>query len=135
MERAARTTGALATALLVVLALVSPAKAADDKSWDMLTARAEVVQAWQDMRFGMFVCWGPVTLTGQEIGWSRGKARPDQREGGGGATPVGVYDNLYKRWNPDKFDARAWVRVAQEAGAKYMIFLVKHHDGFCLYDT
>ena len=114
--------------------------AADDgrtAKWDMLTAKPEVVEGWQDMRFGMFVCWGPVTLTGLEIGWSRGAPRGGElrvREGQG-PTPVDVYDNLYKKWKPDKFDARQWVRTAQDAGAKYMIFLVKHHDGFCLYDS
>jgi len=103
--------------------------------WDMLRAKREVVEAWKDMRFGMFVCWGPVTLTGLEIGWSRGPARPGQKQGGRGPTPVEVYDGLYKKWTPQKFDARAWVKVAQDAGARYIIFLVKHHDGFCLYDT
>ena len=83
----------------------------------------------------MFVCWGPVSLTGLEIGWSRGKAWPHQQQGGTGPTPVEIYDNLYKVWQPDKFDARQWVKVAQDMGAKYMIFLVKHHDGFCLFDT
>lgn len=104
---------------------------------DMLTARPEVVQAWQDMRFGMFLCWGPVTLTGKEIGWSRGAPRGGELRvlQGQGETPVDVYDNLYKQWKPDHFDARDWVRVAQDAGCRYLIFLVKHHDGFCLYDT
>ena len=85
----------------------------------------------------MFVCWGPVSLTGQEIGWSRGAPRGHGflRLEGQGPTPADVYDNLYKQWKPDKFDARQWVRIAQEAGQKYMIFLVKHHDGFCLYDS
>ena len=83
----------------------------------------------------MFICWGPVSLTGREIGWSRGKARPDQIQGGKGPTPVEVYDNLYRQWKPDKFDAKKWVKVAKAAGAKYMIFLVRHHDGFSLYDT
>ena len=105
---------------------------------DYLTARPEVVEAWQDMRFGMFNCWGPVSLTGEEIGWSRGTPpwgrRPGVR-GSKGPTPVEVYDNLYRTWKPDQFDARAWVQVAKDAGMKYMIFLVKHHDGFCLYDT
>ncbi len=103
----------------------------------MLTAKPEIVRAWQDMRFGMFNCWGPVSLTGLEIGWSRGAPRGGEfrvREGQG-PTPVEIYDNLYKKWKPDKFDARAWVQVAQDAGQKYMIFLVKHHDGFCLYDS
>jgi alpha-L-fucosidase len=101
----------------------------------MLAAKPDVVQAWQAQRFGMFVCWGPVTLTGLEIGWSRGKARPDQKQGGGGLTPADVYDRLYTKWKPDRFDARQWVKIAQEGGMKYLIFLVKHHDGFCLYDT
>ncbi len=68
-------------------------------SWDMLTAKPEVVEAWQDMRFGMFNCWGPVSLTGLEIGWSRGAPRGGEfrvREGQG-PTPVDVYDNLYKQ--------------------------------------
>ncbi|GAF93742.1 unnamed protein product, partial [marine sediment metagenome] len=101
-------------------------------------ARPADLQWFRDAKLGMFVCWGPVTLTGKEIGWSRGAPpwgrRPGMR-GGTGATPADVYDSLYKKWKPDQFDARQWVRVAKDAGAKYMIFLVKHHDGFCLYDT
>ncbi len=124
----------------VLMTSASVLLAAEDKSkveWDMLTAKPEVVEGWQNMRFGMFVCWGPVSLTGLEIGWSRGAPRGGEfrvREGQG-PTPVDVYDNLYKKWKPDKFDARRWVQIAQDAGAKYMIFLVKHHDGFCLYDS
>ena len=67
--------------------------------------------------------------------WPRAWGRRPGVRGAKGPTPAEVYDNLYKRWKPDSFDARAWVRVAKEAGQKYMIFLVKHHDGFCLYDT
>ncbi|MFV2067528.1 MAG: alpha-L-fucosidase, partial [Pirellulales bacterium] len=54
---------------------------------------------------------------------------------GQGPTPVDVYDDLYKKWQPDQFDARRWLQVAKAAGARYIIFLVKHHDGFCLYDS
>jgi len=105
---------------------------------DYLSASPADLQWFRDAKFGMFVCWGPVTLTGKEIGWSRGEPpwgrRPGMR-GGKGPTPVDVYDSLYKKWKPEHFDARQWVRVAKDAGARYMIFLVKHHDGFCLYDT
>jgi hypothetical protein len=94
-----------------------------------LKARPQIVEAWQDMRFGMFLCWGPVTVTGREIGWSRGEPawglRPGMR-GGKGPTPAKVYDNLYKQWKPDNFDAEHWVKVAKDAGQKYLIFLVKH---------
>jgi hypothetical protein len=91
---------------------------------DLLKAKPEAVEAWKDMRFGMFICWGPVSLTGKEIGWSRGNP-----------TPVAEYDSLYRKWNPEKFGAREWVKVAKGTGARYIVFLLKHHDGFCLWDT
>ena len=98
--------------------------AAEDLGKDTLQAKPEAVEAWKDMRFGMFICWGPVSLTGHEIGWSRGRE-----------TPIEEYDTLYKQWNPDKFDAREWIKVVKESGARYIVFLSKHHDGFCLWDT
>ena len=128
------------TQLLVALSVSSlPVMSvyAQDIPADYLKAQPKIVEAWQDMRFGMFLCWGPVSLTGKEIGGSRGAPRGGEfrvREGQG-ETPVEVYDNLYKQWRPDKFNARQWVQLAKEAGQKYMIFLVKHHDGFCLYDS
>jgi len=124
--------------LLILAIAACGTLAAPPKEPDWLNATPEALQHWQDAKFGMFVCWGPVSLTGLEIGWSRGEPPWGRREGirgGKGPTPADVYDNLYKQWKPDKFDAREWVRVAKDAGQKYMIFLVKHHDGFCLYDT
>ncbi len=79
---------------------------------------------WRDARFGMFIHWGPVTLKGTEIGWSRGDL-----------VPVDEYDQLYKQFNPEHFNADKWVSVAKAAGMKYMILTTKHHDGFCLWNT
>ena len=79
---------------------------------------------WRAARFGMFIHWGPVSLEGTEIGWSRGNQ-----------IPIDVYDNLYKRFNPVKFNADAWVKLAKAAGMKYIVFTTKHHDGFCMFDT
>jgi alpha-L-fucosidase len=82
------------------------------------------MQRWQEMRFGMFIHWGPVSLTGHEIGWSRGAQ-----------TPIEKYDHLYKEFNPVKFNADEWARIARDAGMKYVVFTTKHHDGFCMWDT
>ena len=41
-----------------------------------IPAQPAAIQKWQDARFGMFIHWGPVSLTGKEIGWSRGKETP-----------------------------------------------------------
>ena len=87
-------------------------------------ANPAAMARWQDMRFGMFIHWGPVSLTGHEIGWSRGAQ-----------TPIEVYDNLYQQFNPTNFNADEWVGIAKAAGMKYIVLTTKHHDGFCLWDT
>ncbi|RPH90098.1 MAG: alpha-L-fucosidase, partial [Calditrichaeota bacterium] len=76
------------------------------------------------MRFGMFIHWGPISLRGTEIGWSRGNQVPFEE-----------YDQLYQEFNPVLFDASAWVRAAKGAGMKYIILVTKHHDGFALWDS
>jgi len=82
------------------------------------------LEEWKDARFGMFIHWGPVSLKGTEIGWSRGKE-----------VPIAEYDVLYKQFNPVYFNADEWVSVAKAAGMKYIVLTTKHHDGFCLWNT
>jgi alpha-L-fucosidase len=82
------------------------------------------LEEWKDNHFGMFIHWGPVSLTGKEISWSRGSQ-----------TPIDVYDHLYERFNPVKFNADEWVSLAKAAGMKYIVLTTKHHDGFCLWNT
>jgi len=100
-----------------------------------LHARDELIRQWQDKRFGMFIHWGPVSLKGTEIGWSRGAERRGRKDKSTGSIPVEIYDNLYKTFNPVKFNADEWVQIAKDAGMKYMVFTSKHHDGFSMFDT
>ena len=51
---------------------------------DAQSVTAEAVRKWQEKRFGMFIHWGPVSIKGTEIGWSRGKQVPTEE-----------YDQLY----------------------------------------
>ncbi|MDO8681887.1 MAG: alpha-L-fucosidase [Armatimonadota bacterium] len=127
------------TALLVALlalALCVPlwaATAVEDQSYSRATP--EQMKWWSEARFGLFVHWGPISLKGTEIGWSRGKYGGRGLEQGGGIIPVEEYDNLYKQFNPVKFDPDEWVRIAKAAGMKYLVFTTKHHDGFCEFDS
>lgn len=105
--------------LIAVVAITSTTSAQD---WP--SAKPEAISAWQDMRFGMFIHWGPVSLTGHEIGWSRGNR-----------VQIEEYDALYKKFNPVKFNADEWVNIAKAAGMKYIVLTTKHHDGFCLWDS
>ncbi|TKJ38734.1 MAG: alpha-L-fucosidase [Planctomycetes bacterium B3_Pla] len=100
---------------------------------DYLNAGEQNIQAWREMKFGLFIHWGPVSLKGTEIGWSRGGERRGRT--GKGSIPVEVYDNLYKQFNPVKFDAAEWIQVAKDAGMKYLVFTSKHHDGFSMFDS
>ncbi len=88
------------------------------------TPDPESLERWQAMRFGMFIHWGPVSLKGTEIGWSRGREVPEQE-----------YDQLFRQFNPTQFDANAWTQLARDAGMKYLVITSKHHDGFCIWDS
>jgi alpha-L-fucosidase len=95
---------------------------------------AERLEWWREARFGLFVHWGPVSLKGTEIGWSRGGERRGYGSHGT-EVPVEVYDNLYKQFNPTSFNADTWVATAKAAGMKYLVFTSRHHDGFSEFDT
>jgi alpha-L-fucosidase len=109
-----------------VLLPITTALADNIVSTNWPAADPAAVAQWQSLRFGMFIHWGPVSLTGKEIGWSRGATN---------GTPVEIYDNLYKQFNPTNFNADQWVSIAKAAGMKYIVLTCKHHDGFCLWDT
>jgi alpha-L-fucosidase len=68
----------------------------------------------KQLRFGMFICWSFSTFSGKE--WTPGIESVDYFAATG--------------CNTDQ-----WCRTAKEAGMGYILFLTKHHDGFCLWDT
>jgi alpha-L-fucosidase len=111
--------------VLAASLILSTCKQADQSPYPPFPEdHTEKLEWWKDARFGMFIHWGPVSLRGTEISWSRGKE-----------IPVEEYDNLYKQFNPVNFDADEWVSVAKAAGMKYIVFTSKHHDGFCNWNT
>ena len=75
---------------------------------------ARRAQELQHLRWGMFICWSFSTFAEKE--W----------------TP-GVKDTAFFR--ATEVDTDQWARTAREAGMGYILFLTKHHDGFCLWDT
>ncbi|TKG93918.1 hypothetical protein EYV94_14255 [Puteibacter caeruleilacunae] len=87
-----------------------------------LKAPKKAQEKWMDLRVGLSVHWGPSSLGGKEISWSRDHQIPKEE-----------YDNYYKVFNPDKFDANEWAELMNRWGIKYMAPTAKHHDGFCLW--
>src|SRR6516165_9482545 len=86
--------------------------------------RARRMQWWHQARFGMFIHWGLYSVLGRHE-WVM------ENEG----IPVAEYAPLAKRFNPKPNAARAWAKLARQAGQKYMVMTTKHHEGFCQWDT
>lgn len=79
---------------------------------------------FQDARFGMFIHWGLYALLG------RGEWVMHIEQ-----IPVTEYQQLAQRFNPAEFNADEWVKLAADAGQKYIVITSRHHDGFSMYDT
>lgn len=96
--------------------------------------------AWQDLKFGLLMHWGPYSQWGVVESWSICPEDEDwcQRDPAHGATYtdyVRNYEALRTTFDPRAFAPEAWARAAKDAGMRYLVFTTKHHDGFCMFDT
>ena len=90
---------------------------------------------WREARFGMFIHWGPYSILGgvyndylQRLGgteWIMNRCK----------IPVKEYRAITRTFNPVKYDAEAWVKMAKDAGMKYLVITTKHHDGFAMFKS
>jgi len=126
--------------LLGATALLSRAPAADttavppvpsDETPEQHNAR---MKWWREARFGLFIHWGIYSVP---AGTWQGKPIPGIGEWimNRGKIPVTDYAKFAEQFNPVKFDADAWVRLAKEAGMKYIVITSKHHDGFAMFKS
>ncbi len=81
-------------------------------------------QWFRDAKFGMFIHWG-VSSVLQDDAWVMNTRR----------LRVSEYETLAPQFDPVRFDPAAWVALARAAGARYITFTTKHHDGFAMWDS
>jgi hypothetical protein len=114
-----------------------PDKDSPEVQWwrDSQTNLDERLAWFRDARFGMFIHWGVYSGLGNEFHGVRG---------GGYAEhiqrilkiPIPTYRrDVAGNFDPTNFDADAWVRLAHDAGMKYIVITAKHHDGFAMWPT
>ena len=102
-------------------------------------APADRLAWYRAARCGLFIHWG---LYAELAGVYDGR-RIDAGIGNGigewimynAKIPVAEYAGYAQRFNPVKFDADAWVRLAKDAGMKYIVITSKHHDGFAMFKS
>ena len=131
MKRLIRTSTALlaAAAASVVILQGQPASPSADRDARM--------KWWREARFGMFVHWGlysglagtwdgKAVATSGGMEWIQNRVKADTDTYAKRAIP---------HFRPSAGFAREWARLAREAGARYVVFTTKHHDGFALHDS
>jgi len=89
---------------------------------------------WREARFGMFIHWGLYAVPAGEYNGKRSD-RIGEWIMEWANIPRADYEKFTAQFNPVKFDAKEWVRIAKDAGMKYIVITSKHHDGFAMFDS
>lgn len=84
----------------------------------------EARQWFQSAKFGMFIHWGVYSILGDGE-WVMQTQK----------IPIKAYEKLPTFFNPIEYDAKEWVKMAKDAGMKYITITSRHHDGFSMFDT
>ena len=100
----------------------------------MNSSKAARYEQYNEAKFGMFIHWGAYselagTWKGEQISklgeWIMYHAQISRSD----------YREVCSKFNPTGFDAETWVKLAKEAGMKYIVAMTKHHDGFSMYHS
>ena len=109
--------------LCLLLPAVAPAADPPPPIEDPLNANADYGWFLQN-RFGLFIHFG-LYSAGARHEWVMNHENMTDQE----------YRRYFEHFDPDHFDAKAWARMAKQAGMKYVVLTAKHHEGFANWDT
>jgi alpha-L-fucosidase len=123
--------------LVLLLAVVSAVNAQQQPvltTSETQAQRDQRMRWWREARFGMFIHWGLYAVPAGEYNGKRSD-RIGEWIMEWANIPRADYEKFTTQFNPVKFNAKEWVRIAKDAGMKYIVITSKHHDGFALYDS
>jgi alpha-L-fucosidase len=157
--RATHLTSALISAALLVLTCAASTAAADQKvaeavqkiqsvaqqgpysaSWDSLQ-KFQVPAWYQDAKFGIFIHWGVYSVPAFGNEWyPRNMYLKDSETFKYHLKTYGPqarfgYKDFIPMFKAERFNADAWAELFRKAGAKYVVPVAEHHDGFPMYNS
>src|SRR5258706_1178604 len=135
------------TLLLIYLVSILPVFSQDNDSlhraWKkMHDSKNDRLKEYNDLKFGMFIHWVVYSKLGGV--WKGVKVVPETYDEhatigewimSSAKIPRDEYREVARTFNPVQFDAEEWVKLAKDAGMKYIIAMTKHHDGFAMYHS
>ena len=109
-------------------------------AWNSLN-QYEAPEWYKDAKFGIFIHWGVYSVPAFGNEWyPRNMYVPGSPEYQHHIETYGPqadfgYKDFIPMFKAEKFDAAEWARLFKEAGAKYVVPVAEHHDGFAMYDS
>jgi len=90
---------------------------------------------WRNAKFGMFIHWGAYAVPAGVYKGKKIKNCTGEWIMNCAHIPVSEYEKYAREFNPVKYNPDRWVKLAKDAGMKYIIITSKHHEGFSLWDS
>ena len=111
-----------------------------EPTWDSVRAHYQVPEWFLDAKFGIFLHWGVYAVAARQSewyprhmysnpgvsDWHRTQFGPQDRFG---------YKDLIPLFKAERFDPQVWAALFKQAGAKYVVPVAEHHDGFAMWDS
>jgi alpha-L-fucosidase len=120
----------ISMALLLMMACTNTPK--NKAEVETPSGDAERMAWWREAKFGLFIHWGVYAVPAGKYGDNTGYGEWIMHSA---RIPSAEYKKYARQFNPVKYDPTAWVKIAKEAGMRYIVITSKHHDGFALYPS
>ncbi|HVU38656.1 MAG TPA: alpha-L-fucosidase [Opitutales bacterium] len=107
-------------------------------TWDSLKANYQTPDWFRDAKFGIYIHWGLYSVAAYHNEWysmHMYNTFADYHAATFGPQNVFGYKDFIPFFKAEKYDPAAWAKLFKEAGAKYVVPVVEHHDGFAMWDS
>ncbi len=122
----------LSICTMIMLMMACSTAPNDGAETDAVLDNDERMAWWREAKFGLFIHWGVYAVPAGKYGEDKNHGEWIMHHA---KIPSAEYKEYARQFNPVKYDPGAWVKVAREAGMRYIVITSKHHDGFALYPS